>query len=225
MAAIIKGSARQTSSVQRVSEGADIYLRMLRDGTIGVAEFTALLSLEGRVFTANAGITTSPITFGAGGLNEDEYDLHIAVPSSVAIIPLELMVCFETFGTALLTEVSMQSGSGSTCGAGTSVTPISSNVSAGITSSCTIVSAATATAGVELTSNKKEIFRENRQITITIATVAQVREKETYRWFAKDAGILDIVGPSQQLVVYAASQAGTGFITVKYAEVPVTFVS
>ncbi len=223
--AVIKGNARQTTSVERKSEGAEVYMRMLRDGTVGVADWIALLSLEGRVITANAGTATTPITFGAGGLDTTEFDLHVAVPSGAVIIPLELMVSFDTVGTALLLEVVMTSGKGSTAGAGTTITPVSSNPNTGFVSACTVTAASTATSGVYPTSEVDEIFHGGRQLAIDIATVGQIREQETWRWFAKDSGILKVVGPSAQLVVFAAAQAGTGFITLKYAELPSTSIT
>ncbi len=223
--AVIKGTARQTTSVERVSEGAEAYLKMLRDGTVGIADLIAQWSLEGRIFTANSGTATSPATFGAGGLDTTEFDLHIAVPSSKVIIPLELIVNMEAYGTASLCEICMISGTGSTTGAGTAITPISSNVNAGITSACTIVASPTATSGVYFTSNVKEIYRSGVQLAITIATVAQIRIPDKFYWRAMDSGILDVVGPTQQLAVYAAAQAGTGMIALKYAELPSTFAT
>lgn len=215
--ALAKGKARQTTSVERVSEGMEQYMRLLRDGTLGVAELIALLSLEGRVFTANAGSATTPISYNAGGLVTTEFDLHVAVPASVAIIPLELTITFEAFGTALLVECVMQSGSGSVS-AGTAVTPINSNINAPRTSSCTVTyvtAAATA-----FTTNVKEIWRASNQLAITTATVAQIRSPYVYTWRAKDSGILDVVGPNQQVGVWASANAGTGMIAFKYAELP-----
>lgn len=221
----ILGTARQTTSTQRVAEGVDVYLRMLRSGEIGIADLITILSLEGRVFTANVGVATSPVTFNAL-LTTTTFDLHVAVPSSVAIIPLELNMSFETYGTTSITEGAMQSGSGSVAGTtSTAVTPQSSNVSAGRTSACTIVRVADA--GTAFTTNIKEIWRFTDQLAVTLATVTAIREGEPYnkRWAAKDSGVLDIVGPNQQLGIWAATQGGTGFISLKYAELPASAVN
>ncbi len=222
--ALIKAKGQQTTSVSRGSEGADVYLKALRSGELTVADMIAALSLEGRIFTANAGTATTPITFGAGGLSTTEFDLHVAVPASSVIIPLELRVYMEVFGTALLLEVAMISGKGSTVGAGTAITPVSSNTNSGRISACTVTAASTTTSGVYFTSEEKEIYRDGATLSITVATVGQIRTPTTYIWKAKDSGILDVVGPSAQLAVFAASQAGTGFISLKYAELPATSV-
>ncbi len=221
--ALTKAKGRQTTSVGAVSEGADVYLKALRDGTLTMADWTAALSLEGRIFTANVGSATTPATFGSGGLDTAEFDLHIAVPASVVIIPLSLLITMEAYGTILLFEACLISGKGSTCGAGTAITPVSSNTNAGITSACTVTSVATATSGVYMTTEVKEIWRANIQgISLTKATNSggQAALPDTFFWRAKDDGILDVVGPSAQLAVFAASQAGTGMIILKYAELP-----
>ena len=208
-------------SLMQVKNGSvAIDAKGLLDGTMSVADLISFLSLEGRIFTANVGSATTPITFGAGGLNTAEFDLHVLVPAGTRIIPLELYVSFDVFGTALLVEVVMTSGKGSTAGAGTAVTPVSSNTNIGLGSACTLTRKCTATSGVFMTSEVKEIFHASRQLAITIETVAQVREQEAFRWYAKDSGILDVVGPSAQLAIFAASNAGEGFITLKYAEIP-----
>ena len=219
---LVEGKERQTTSVVRESEGNIILLKALRDGTLTVAGWIAALSLEGRVFTANSGVATTEVTFGSGGLDTTEFDLHVAVPAGVAIIPLELNIHYEVYGTALLTENAMQSGSGSVTGTGTSITPLSSNLLTGLKSACVVTGSPVA--GTALTTDVKEIWRDIDQLTITIATVAQIRVPYAYRWSAMKAGVLDVVGPNQQLCVWAAANAGTGFISLKYAELPASAV-
>ena len=216
--AIIKGDARQTSGVSRLGEGGEAYMRMLRDGTVGIADLIALWSLEGRVFTANAGTGTSAVTFGAGTLDLTEQDLIVVVPSGTAIIPLECNVVFDTLGTAQIVEVVMQKGTGGVAGAGTSVTPKSSNENAGLSSACTVTSACAT--GTALTAVDVEIWHDGAPLGITIATVGQIRVQHAFRYSAKDSGCLQVVGPSEQLVVFASAQAGVGFISLKYVELP-----
>jgi len=156
-------------------------------------------------------------------LDTAEFDLHVAVPASVVIIPLHLTIGYEAYGTALLVENVLQSGSGSVTGAGDTPTPYSSNISSGLSSACTVTGSA-AGGATALTTNIKEIWRESNQLCITTATVGQVRHPYIYRWNAKDTGVLDVVGPSQQLCIWAAANAGTGQITLKYIELPVAAV-
>lgn len=222
---ILKAKGEQTTSVERQAEGAEVYVKALRDGTLTVADWIGALSLEGRVFTANAGTQTSALAFGTGAMDTGEFDLHVAVPSSVVIVPLELRVVFQAFGgTAGLVEVAMISGGGGTCGAASAITPVSSSISSGRVSACTVNSISTTTSGVYTTTNVKEIYRDSRQLAITISSVAQLREQEVFTWNAMDSGILDVVGPTQQLQIFAASYVGTGMIALKYAELPLSAI-
>ena len=218
---LVEAKARQSTAIVRESEGNPVLLKALRDGTLTVESWVGALSLEGRVFTANSGVASTGVTFGAGGLDTTEFDLHVAVPAGVAIIPLELNIHYEAYGTALLTENAMQSGSGSITGAGASITPLSSNLLTGLKSACIVTGSAVA--GTALTTDIKEIWRDIDQLTITIATVGQVRVPYAYRWSAMTAGVLDVVGPNQQVCIWAASNAGGGFISFKYAELPASF--
>lgn len=221
--AVIKGNARQTSSVTRVSEGAETYIRMLRDGTIGIADLIALWSLEGRIFTISAGAATTPATFQASGaLVTKEFDLHISVPSSVVIIPLSWNVVYEAFGTTAIVELCLQYGTGSIVGTATADVPTSSNANAGVRSACTCnVASATGTA---LTTVVEEIWHDGNQEAATRASGGDIYSPSTYKYNALDSGILHVVGPSQQLVGFIVSQAPTGFFQFKYVELPVSGV-
>lgn len=220
--AVIKGDARQNSGVTRVAENGEQYMRLLRDGTVGITDLVALWSLEGRVFTANVGTGTTASTFGGGTLDLTEHDLHVAVPSGTVIIPLEIDVIFDALGTAQLVEVCAQWGTGSVAGSGTSITPVSSNPNASRTSACTLTSACAT--GTAFTSVKGEIWHDENPLGITVATVGQIRTDHVFRWKAKESGVYQIVGESQQLGIFASAQAGTGFICLKYVELPTSAV-
>ena len=219
--AVIKGNARQSTSVQSVGEGVEVYQRMLRDGTVGIADLVALWSLEGRVFTCNLGTGTTAATFGGGTLDLTEHDMHVAVPSSVCIIPLEMTIVYETWGTVQICENVLLKGSGSVAGSGTAVTPKSSNENTGISSACTVTGACAT--GTAFTTVDIEIWRESIQRVVTITTVTEAANytRQRFEWNALKSGVLQVVGPSEQLAVFASSQAGTGFIILKYAELPV----
>lgn len=222
--AIIKAKARQTTSVGRVSEGQDVYIKALRDGSMTVADWIAAMSLEGRVFTCNSGSGTTAKAWGSGTLDTKEQDLSIVVPSGTVIIPLEVRIHFVTYGDAQLVECLMASGTGDTVGTGVAVTTTeSSNLNSGLATACTITEGSAT--GVAIATNIKEIWRDGIQMGITIATVGQVRIPEIFTWRAKDSGILDVVGPSESLVIYASAHTGTGCICVKYVELPVSAVT
>lgn len=219
----ISGNARQTTSVTRVGEGAENYLRMLRDGSVGVADLIALWSLEGRVFTASAGAATTPVTFGAETLDVLEHDLHVVVPAGVVIIPLEFTVNFDIYGSIQVVECCLQYGTGSVAGvADLTDTPISSNANTGLTSACTVKFCCAT--GTNLTTVTNEFWHDGIQLAVTVASATQIRSQTKFSYKAMDSGVLQVVGPSQQLIAYASAKAGTGFTRFIYAELPVASV-
>jgi len=220
--AIIKGNVRQTSSVTRVAEGTENYMRMLRDGTVGIADLIALWSLEGRVFTVSAGAATTGATFAAGALDTSEFDLHIAIPASVVVIPLSWQITFDAYGATGIVECCLQYGTGSVIGTATADVPTSSNASAGIASACTCNVASSS--GTALTTVEEEIWHDGLQAGITRASGGAAISPCKFKFNAKDDGVLHIIGPSQQIVGFTAANVGTGFFQFKYAELPVSSV-
>ncbi len=220
---VIKGNARQTTSVGRVDEGAEVYLRMLRDGTIGITNLIALWSLEGRVFTSSLGAATTPVTFGVTTLDTTEFDLHVAIPASVVIIPLEFTVNFDLIGaTGQVVELALQYGTGSITGAGTADIPPSSNATSGLASACTVTWAAVA--GTALTTVVNEFWHDGIQRGSDATTSTTLRSQTKFSYLAKQTGILQVIGPSQQLVGWASALSGVGFARFVYAELPVSAV-
>jgi len=195
-----------------------------RDGAIWTADWVLARCAEGRVFCANAGTVTTPVAFGAGVIDEDEYDLHIAVPSGTTIGILSVVAVLEVVGTNALMEVMAKTGTGSTCGAGTAITPRNLRSDAPFTSNCTITAAATATSGVEITG--AEFYRDCIGKIATVATAGDSSGdlKRRFPWNHKEAGYIPIVvgATGAACGVFCGSQAGQGFITVVYVEVPST---
>lgn len=221
MAAIIKGNARQTTSVSRVSEGAEQYLRLLRDGTVGITDLIALWSLEGKVFCANAGTATGPVGFGVSNIDTTEPDLLIVVPSGTTIIPIELRIKMEAYGSTALFEAMAAIGKGGAkiASGDTAVVPTNLNTSSGLLSSCDVRCASTAGA-TYMTSKVSEFWRDGLQKSVTTATADddQAHKPETFVWRLKESGYLPICEGAGCLAAFAAAQGGSGFITCIYAE-------
>jgi len=195
-----------------------------RDGAIFTDDWFMARVKEGKVYCANVGTITAPATFGAGTMDGTEFDLHVSVPSGTTIIPIELTIKMEAFGTAAIFECMAKSGTGSTIGSGgTTITPTNLRSDITATSGCTVGSAASATSGVAITG--PEFFRDGHSLAITIATVGQIRVPETFRWRAKEAGYAPVIVGAGQLGVFAAANAGTGFITLVWVEMPSTRIT
>ncbi len=92
MALNLKAKAQQTTAVSRVSEGADVYIKALRDGTISVGGWIQALILEGKGFQAIEGAFSTPAAGGgvAAVIDADRPNLTIGVPSGTTILPFRV---------------------------------------------------------------------------------------------------------------------------------------
>src|SRR3990167_1136983 len=108
---------------RQTQDKALAFVRALRDGSLSMADFVMVSALEGRGFVANAGTVTSPITFGAGTIDTTEPDFDMLVPAGTLVIPVEIRVYMEAFGTNAQFECMASVGTGGTQGTDTAVTP------------------------------------------------------------------------------------------------------
>jgi hypothetical protein len=233
--AIAKVIAKQLAAVDRVSEGGEVYLRAIRDGSLSIANFAQTLALEGRVFIAQAGTATTPVTFGAGSIDTTEPDLVVEVPSGTVILPLYLSLHMEAYGSNAIFECIASYGTGGvaanyTCTHGAAITPVNMKAATGITSACTIHSGMNGSSWTYQTGSVVEFFRNGMQSAITKSTavnnIANLDSPTGYlfEWSAKQTGVQPIVIGAAALTVFAAAQASTGYIKLVYAELPTSAV-
>lgn len=190
---------------------------------------------EGRVFAANAGTITAPITMGAGSIDSTEPDLDVAVRPGTIIVPLSILVVMETFGTTLLWEGMAAVGCGAT-GArtgGTLIDPVNlrtdsprlSALRGGSLASQGVASNVDASGATYQTINIHEFWRYGANKVVDIGTAIDTStDVRTERYWsilsdpaAPHVKALDATNLGR-LNVYSGSQAGTGFIILKFAE-------
>ena len=224
--ALFKAKARQTSAVSRVSEGADSYVRALRDGSLSTAGFIQAMCMEGRMFAANGGTATGPLTFGAGSLDTTEIDMLVLAPAGTTIIPIEVCIQVEAYGSTAIFEALVSCGSGGVVGTDTDVVPVCMNTHLGYTAQCAcgVSSAADAT---YFTSNLIELERWGAAKAVTVGTADDdsAWPPANYAWRASQGGYLPIIKGIGGLAVFVAAQASTGFISAKWIEVPDSYFS
>jgi hypothetical protein len=221
----IKGQASPTSDLVASSTTLE-YIKCLKNGTLSVAQFGEVMSLEGRVFHVQGGSVTSPITFGAGSIDTTEPDLFIYAPAGTTIIPLEVLIAVETYGTTLLWESMIAIGNGGAVGTVTSATPVNMNLGHGNASRCT-VGVASNNDSTYFTTTVAEIWRATETVAVTLATADDdsTWQPANHVWRAKDAGYYPIVHGAGGLMAFSASQAGTGFVSAKWIELPTAWLS
>jgi hypothetical protein len=186
--------------------------------------------MEGRVFVANSGTVTTPVTFGAGTIDTTEPDFDLSIPAGKLAIPLEIRVYMEVFGSSAQFEVMASVGTGGAAGTDTDITPTNLRTDAPIASGATVGGSSNADA-TYMTANVSEFWRDGQQFAITksaqSATVSS-SDPNLFIWRYTDSftpPIMYSASAASRLNVFATSQAGTGFITVTWAELPTAAIS
>lgn len=220
--------------LQQVSEGVQLDGPWYnRNGATVMTPVEQAWAEAGRVFTVNAGTGTSPIPFGAGTIDTTEPDLDFEVPAgaSFMVVPLEIHIQMEAFGTTAIFEGMASIGLGGVFGTtgGSAVTPVCLRTDRpNGASGCRAISNVDGSGATYMTSNVAEIFRFGIEAVATVGTGDDDSNRggNAYLWAARDRGVYPVMVASGGLVcrlnVFACSQAGTGFIRFTYAELPLS---
>lgn len=214
MAAIVV-SAAERGSVTRVSEGAQLQLRGLRDGALITAGWYDALAMEGRVFAATMGSVTTPLTFLITAANRP--DAWIRVPDGTMIVPLTVCVVLEDFaGTD--TEIDLriaQNDIGNGTSTAATVGPLSLRTDAPVTSNC--VARQLATADTTAETNPLTIYRHQ----VSTANAAG-NDAAGQLIITRDMmGYPVLVGPSTiEVFIAATTTQATGYVVFTWGEFP-----
>lgn len=218
----------KTSSKQVGAAGVSnfVYPKALLDGTPFGAEWLQKMALEGRMYTANAGTGTAPITFAAA-YTATAPDLDMSVPSGVLIIPVAIHVQFEAFGTTALFEVVASYGKAGVIAptSATAVTPVNHRLDMGNDSGVTIVSDGTGATYMTPAASVIEFWRDGQDKVVTIVTALDTTPRGgcSFDWSAMKSGVWPIMYALDgitRLNVHASAQAGAGFITITFVRPP-----
>lgn len=206
------------TSPSRAGEGTARHLRGTRDGVPFGADYGLALAYAGEVFVANSGTATTAVTF-AGAYDADGPDMTIDVPSGTTIIPLLIEVHYESVGTTLLQQcIASVSNTLAAVTAGTAITPVNLRTNVATGSGCTVYGSVDA-AGCTVQSGRiYQFMRHGFQIAEDMAATEPGWPEKTWKWSAKESGIYPILVGESSLFIHAEAQAGTGFITIMYAE-------
>lgn len=222
----LRGFAKQTNVSREGTGGGWLPARAMLDGSMVTASWIQALIMEGYGFSANYGSAansaTTVGTFGAGGIDLDEFDLLQTLPAngSVGIIPLYYQPVLEVIGTIAAVDLALVYGSGGIAGANTiSVTPANMRPDSSIASASTVVGLGD-DGGTVITVGSF-IWRDG-----TTALTGATTEYPLHNlyWSIQKHGFAPvIVGASRQVAGFASAQASTGFITYQWLEMPDEF--
>jgi hypothetical protein len=208
------------------AEGQERASRSNRRGELVTANNYQQFVSDGRVFVCNGGVGTTPITF-AGAYDADAPDFFLNVPVGTTVIPLRVQVVFDAVGTESTMEIiGLYSNTGDSSATGTAGTIMNMRTDNPRSSNCTATVAIDAAGITDPNAGVfGEFWRFARPLTDTVATTENDRLPLVFTWSAFSDGPAPVIvgnSPGACLAVYAASQAGTGFITVEWVEIPST---
>lgn len=223
----VKTGLRQPD--RKTADGILAYVRGLRDGSISVADFIMASNMEGRGFVVNNGTVTTPITFGAGTIATTAPDFDLSVPAGVLVIPVSIQVYMEAYGSSAQFECMAAAGGGGVIGASAVLTPVSTRVDATVGTQCSARGPNTST--TYMTKNVNEFWRDGAQFAITKtagSATAAATDPNKFEWRYTDDMLPPILydpAAITRLNIFAKSQAGTGFMIVKFVELAGTSIA
>lgn len=223
--ALIKAKGRQTSTAYRESDGADVYVRALRDGTLVTADMFQSLVLEGRVWVVNGGgVAVSPFQCD-GAWDGDSADFILDVPVGTTILPITLEVVIGGLTDDEDIEIVFYAANmANTVGASTAITPRNYRNDLGIGSNCKCYVAADDTTSTDVSgASGVYCFARTRWEIGAAPAAGQSEEGQElrFRWSALDDGVAPIVVGAGSITGHVSKTTeATAYVTCVYAELP-----
>lgn len=227
MSATIKGKARQ-SRPEAVSEAAEVFLRMLRDGSLVSASWKQAAIFQGLGFMVNVGAFSTPITGGGNGtvLDQDQPEFVVSVPTGTSIMPFYTEICCavpilsaDSEESEILLAVDQDAANTSGGGGGTTETVYNLNTLKGGGTACSVTSAITANITTAPTLDLELMHKlKNGDLGTDVGKDAP----ELYGLYAPEA-VEVLNGPCMLIGYWGGTVAVTGFAVVKWIEFPTSF--
>ncbi len=215
-----------TSVPRETADGTFMPARGNRDGALFTADWVMGLALEGRVFCANAGTYTTPISMSEGSaIDNTEIDFLVEVPNGTTVIPISIDIYFEVFGSNGALEIMASLGTGGTFAytGGSAVTPTNMRADAPHKSGCTIYTGMNNAVCTYHTVNVSEFWRDGAQKAVTKTTATNSIsnwDRVVYSWSLKDKLAPPVAVGACDISIFMSGQAPTAFVTFIYAELP-----
>lgn len=217
--------ARKSSSPDRqTTDGKIEGLWAARDGSLVGMDWYTALSLEGRCYCVDTATGSTPDTFN-DTYAAAEPDLYLYIPSGTTVIPVYLEVGFEDTGSAQVMDVfalASDTEDADRTVSGTVETITNMRIDQPHSSACSAWSVVTGITD-PMAGNYFEFWRPYMgfaEDAYAGSTSWGVPIFHGARWSAKKATTPPFaVGPGC-VAVWASAQAGTGFITLIWAELP-----
>ena len=211
-------ASSNTNTMLNGANAAERALESTRDGALFTASLQTKLGLMGRIFAVSCGSVTTPLTFLVTAANRPDWVLR--VPSGTTLIP----ICVETVleaaaGTATEIDIRLaQNDLGNGTSSAATAGPINTRTDVPVTSLVTARQLYTGDATAE--TNPVSLHRR----CFPLAQASGLIPYEDF-WTPEFGSIL-VVGPSSlEGFVAATTTQATGFVVIRFAEVPSGWVT
>uniref|UniRef100_A0A6M3XVE8 Uncharacterized protein n=1 Tax=viral metagenome TaxID=1070528 RepID=A0A6M3XVE8_9ZZZZ len=204
-------------ALQVGSSGTYTDVKVSKDGALLTQEWVLAQVIAGNVFHAYVGQATTPVTLDAAWANTDP-DISLDIPDGRLIIPLEVKVVMEAYGTtALFESMTLCSRTLAAASAGTAFVPINMRTRTGGGSNCSCYVGPTVTSGY--TTGAFELHRWTYAKAVTIATADDDNSiyPAEFVWSYKDHPAPVLEG-NASMQTWATSQAASGYISWYWIE-------
>jgi hypothetical protein len=216
--ATLEGRTGARSPERSTADALEKAVRMLRDGTISMADFFLISTIEGAMAHFDVGTATTPITFKTG-FTAAQPELVVDVDDGYTIIPACLQVQLEdSAGTD--NEIVAQASKGTKIGAGasTAITGRNANTGDSLPTGVSCYSAYSGNGTAPTT--PAEFWRWGSAFAD-----ANTLPPRTVAWFAKDFAPVVIKGPGAlALYIGGTTTAPAGFAKASVVVLPSTLL-
>lgn len=215
----------QQQNVNRASDGTAGAIRVTRDGSLLAVPWLQALCLEGRVFGASFGSAsltyTTPGTFGAAAPDMDEFDYLHTIPTTVAVIPVYYAVVYEIIGTVDFCTNLLTWGATGVISGGITATPFNMRPGAGIDSLCTVAGLGDDGGTAHVPAGL--VYMSGASMVTGAATGVNTLPPFSATTCAY-VPVLEGSATITQMAGFHAGQAGTGYVTSNWVELPIAMV-
>ncbi len=225
MALNLKAKAYQSTSISRVGDGNDTYVRAIKDGSLVFADWKQAAIMAGHGFMVNMGTLSTPIA-GAGGtgtvIDIDRPDLVVSVPNGTCLLPLRAevtgkvpLLATDADESEILITVDQDKAWDAT-GTSTALTVYNMNTLVSLSSACT----ARKTFSATTTDPVHDIDLSHVQITGDVqGTAATALWTPLYMLYEpKNPPIIN--GPAMVIFYWGGTVATSAFVSFQWLELP-----
>lgn len=216
--ALSLGRAGVASPERSTSDALEKACRLLRDGTLSMADFFVVCAMEGVLCHADVGTVTTPITFKTG-FTVAQPELVVDVDEGYTILPVCLQVHLEdSAGTD--NEIAAHASKGTKVGAGTSTAITLRNANTGYTAPSGVACYSAYSGNGTAPTTPVEFWRTGYAFADT--TVGPVK---VFAWNAALFAPVVIKGPGAlALYVGATTTAPAGYAKCSFVVLPSSLV-